>query len=590
MKTILPKARAILFGVLACIPTLGQSQFPSKTESLLTKVLAEYSEVPLPTNSQIAGHTLEITQQICVGTNQRLSFSSSQISQMHLKGNGVLELLPGSVLLLFGQQTLTISQLGELIIHPGARIFLWHPQAILEISGKVTLQPGASFNPMGRGMVRFSQHPAAPHPSGMFWQLDGSNTIQFSDSLGATRLSLTQDLVFPQSFQSIQFDGIQVDMAEGVVLNFDVAHVHIFQTTFAATITNRKFAGVFATFQQGFFDDILFINGIKGLQIQSYLGNVVVIENSRFWDCDTGLLSHNVSVQLESCAFSGCRVGWLGNHLVGFSGINHCDVFNNDVGAICEQGANGELQVFESVFYNNSLEGLQLNNGHAHFSCSNFSANGIAVKASNNSWLELGRYGGNVFWSNTAAIQLNNANGVRMHKGNNKFTANGVAISGSISANSPFQGFDVHQNELCSPIQVVRIANGLLVAVPTYNFSPFYIANPSCARTLLGVQPQLKQNVQESQPSRLDVPSETDKVESLLRVFPNPATTEVCFSCCSFQPEVYFISPTGARVARQPFRNANDLWCVSTADLPRGHVLLEWRVDQTAQAIPLVLQ
>ncbi len=590
MKTILPKARVILFGVLAFLPTVGQSQFPSQTEPLLTKILAEYSEVPLLPNSKIAGHTLEIAQQICVGTNQRLSFSSSQISQMHLKGNGVLELLPGSVLLLFGPQTLTISQLGELIIHPGARIFLWHPQAVLEISGKVTLQPGASFNPMGRGRVRFSQQPAAPHPSGVFWQLDASNRIQFSDSLGATTLSLTQDLVFPQSFQSIQFDGIQVDMAEGVALNFNVAHVHIFQTTFSAAVANRKFAGVFATFQQGFFDDVRFVNGLKGLQIQSYLGNAVVLENSRFWDCDTGLLSENVSVQLESCAFSGCKVGWRGNHLVGLSGINHCDVFNNDVGAICEQAANSELQVFESVFYNNSLEGVQLGNGAAHLSCSNFTANGIAVKASNNSWLELGRYGGNVFGSNTAAIQLNNANGVLMHKGNNKFTANGVAVSGSIASTSPFQGFDVHQNELCSPIQVVRVVNGLLASVPMFNFSPFYIANPFCARTLLGVQPQLKQNVQESRPSQLNAPRERGTEESLLRVFPNPATTEVCFSCCSFQPEVYFISPTGARIAREPFRSANDFWCVSTAELPRGPVLLEWRANQAVQTIPLVLQ
>ncbi|MCC6818956.1 MAG: hypothetical protein IT245_08705, partial [Bacteroidia bacterium] len=105
-------------------------------------------DTEIPNNSQFHLFTSECGNIITISNGGRLQIGSdeSHIGYLHVRSGSVLELLPGSELVVNQMSELFIEEGAEIIIHPDAKIVLDGVNALLKIDGLLRLKDNAVFS------------------------------------------------------------------------------------------------------------------------------------------------------------------------------------------------------------------------------------------------------------------------------------------------------------------------------------------------------------------------------------------------------------------------------------------------------------
>jgi hypothetical protein len=393
-----------------------------------TKACGAHIEVQNGGTLQLGDNTYVVTnngQQ----RNNRTTFS--------VQANGTLELMSGASLIIRDSSALIIEPGGSLIIHPGANIHLDGAGAMLELQGRLRLEPQAIFSPYGNGILRFNQDMDAQSASD-FLDYGGQNSCFFGDAYNAwgMRLQIWQNTWFTQVLDSLGIQNIEVELAQSRFLAVQgLFYSRDAQYTLAegsmvkhgglrlfgqekVNISHCEFSGA--------------NNGI--LALLSTYGNPLSISDCYFYQCGNGLQTQGKRVFINNCFFDDNAAGWWGrDHDGACSFVNsHARQCNSGVNFNGQMGSS--LLVQESFFQSNQY-GLRISESEVRSQCSEYLYNLYGLEASSSS-VDLAQQAQNTFNNSYDDIVLNGAHACRMKDGSNIFSQGNSYVNGTLSTNA----------------------------------------------------------------------------------------------------------------------------------------------------------
>lgn len=348
-------------------------------------------------------------------------------AEVYFRNASTLTLMPGSLLRINNRSRLIIEPGATLVIHPGAQIELVGDSAILEIRGRVVMQPNAVFGFSGAGFVRMNQ---SAWSSQVGWQFGGNNSIQF---LGSGRndkvLEIQGEWVVPSTQVAFR-------IAQGQVWLHPQARLNLHGLV---SIQHALFTGNLSTRHRGLVihgqDSVLvrnseFRNGENGIiSFTLTYGNPLVLNGVGFFNNNIGIETHGKSVNFISCRGSNNHTFWRGYDIEGFSRVNTCWVTQNTHG-LDVMGQNGaRLDITNSTIDSNVRGVFSFGDLKLRAFCSSFSNNQEGIYAGNTHVL-LGGRANNKFRNNNIAIYLEEVDNLYLYDGFNDFFGSNWYVTG----------------------------------------------------------------------------------------------------------------------------------------------------------------
>lgn len=348
-------------------------------------------------------------------------------AEVYFRNASTLTLMPGSLLRINNRSRLIIEPGATLVIHPGAQIELVGDSAILEIRGRVFMQPNAVFGFTGSGFVRMNQSAWNPQVG---WQFGGNNSIQF---LGSGRndkvLEIQGEWLVPSTQVAFRITQGQVWLHTQSRLNL-YGHVNIQQTLFTGSPTTRHRGLVVHGQNSVIVRNSEFRHGENGItSFTLTYGNPLVLDGVGFFNNNIGIETHGKSVNLVSCRGSNNHTFWRGYDIEGLSRVNSCWVTQNTHG-LDVMGQNGaRLDITNSTIDSNLRAVFSFGDLKLRAFCSSFSNNQEGIYAGNTQVL-LGGRANNKFRNNNIAIYLEEVDNLYLYDGFNDFFGSNWYVTG----------------------------------------------------------------------------------------------------------------------------------------------------------------
>lgn len=348
-------------------------------------------------------------------------------AEVYFRNASTLTLMPGSLLRINNRSRLIIEPGATLVIHPGAQIELVGDSAILEIRGRVFMQPNAVFGFSGSGFVRMNQSAWNPQVG---WQFGGNNSIQF---LGSGRndkvLEIQGEWLVPSTQVAFRITQGQVWLHTQSRLNL-YGHVNIQQTLFTGSPTTRHRGLVVHGQNSVIVRNSEFRHGENGItSFTLTYGNPLVLDGVGFFNNNIGIETHGKSVNLVSCRGSNNHTFWRGYDIEGLSRVNSCWVTQNTHG-LDVMGQNGaRLDITNSTIDSNLRAVFSFGDLKLRAFCSSFSNNQEGIYAGNTQVL-LGGRANNKFRNNNIAIYLEEVDNLYLYDGFNDFFGSNWYVTG----------------------------------------------------------------------------------------------------------------------------------------------------------------
>jgi hypothetical protein len=381
-----------------------------------------------------------------LGDNEKI-YPACFRATLHILGDGLLELKEGSSLFINDGSTVSIEDASQLVIHPGANIYLVGEHSSIRIEGEIVLKNGAVFEPKTITGNELGQIQFYCSPNKSNFKLEGEAGFKL---IGSSPFKDTLIQVFNSPLYLPQFSNdcnlekgkIYCHKSTGIYFNSDASLSYIsvsasnnsdgldFSGDYSVEIKNTQFSNL---------TDAVTINKTVG---SPNLSQII------FTNCTNGLIQHTDVFEASNLTFIG------NNHGADIlysepSSLNDFIFKENEVGLIltCDKHENENIELEANLFENNST-GVQINNETvAIFKCNNFIENDLAVLANEGSTLYIGENsstpntlgGYNTFKHNISGMELFGAN-LFLRDGHNNWIADPSAQSfnfllGEVNAN-----------------------------------------------------------------------------------------------------------------------------------------------------------
>lgn len=351
-------------------------------------------------------------------------------AEVYFRDASTLTLMPGSLLRINNRSRLVIEPGATLVIHPGAQIDLAGDSAILEIRGRVIMQPNAVFTFSGAGFVRVNQ---SAWNSQVGWLYMGNNSIYFTGSGRNDKvLEVQGEWLVPSTQVPFRMAQGQVWLHPQSRLNLH-GLVNVQHVQFTGNAVNRHRGLVVHGQDSVVVRNAEFLNGENGITSFSLTyGNPLVLDGVGFFNNQHGLETHGKSVNLISCRGSNNHTFWRGYDIEGLSRVNSCWVTQNTHG-LDVMGQNGaRLDITNSTIDSNARAVFSFGDLKLRAFCSSFSNNQEGIYAGNTQVL-LGGRANNKFRNNNIAIYLEEVDNLYLYDGFNDFFGSNWYVTGSFT-------------------------------------------------------------------------------------------------------------------------------------------------------------
>lgn len=395
------------------------------------------------------------------------SQSSKYKAQVVFRKNSILELESDAVLRIRDSSILIIEEGATFIYHPGAKIYLEGPNAVLEIRGKLQLQAGAVFtfekgNASQNGFVRFNV-PSPGDPNVVV----SANTasISFSGNGRADKLveiAGGSTLFLPYHPNSIYGKINSFSMENGSVEFVDGGKIDAgcplnWNNMDLKQLNGNAGIGLYTRGQNSInLDNCHFYNFATGLHADNNdLGNALAIDNVHFNYCNVGIESYGQNNTLSEVRFWGCGRG-LRLESTSAVVLNSCEFIANELG-LDPQGNMGHVRIESGWFLDNERGIYDHVSTPITLECTVFELNTIGIVSNGKvnmspSTILYGQThggGNNTFHLNETGLQFNSAE-VSLSNGANNFihsqnTQVPDFLSGSLWSGTPsLPGFSLN--------------------------------------------------------------------------------------------------------------------------------------------------
>lgn len=243
----------------------------------------------------------------------------------------------GSYLRLYKGSKLIIHNGSKLIIEPGATLYidaenviqLEGPDAVIEIQGALVVKPGVNLKLTQQGFIKFAT--GADGISHIKLDLDPASAVELSSQTNDKRLEIGPGLMIEWPRQvSVKLDGIQADIGNnsGMVFNgpVDLHYVEFYGGAKSNSIVihtpdqnNIHISGCyFGNFK----------TGLDFTNTSQY--TTLTIDKCQFDQCNVGIQSDSMGLNLTHCSFNGCTTGWKANKVNHPSELYYTHFYMND--------------------------------------------------------------------------------------------------------------------------------------------------------------------------------------------------------------------------------------------------------------------
>jgi hypothetical protein len=366
----------------------------------------------------------------------------------------LLELLPGSHLVLFHESRLLIENGATLIVHPGAIITLADPGSVLEIRGKLVLHDSAELTFSGQGFLRFSPNMSSATVAQHFVIGQGASLHLTGSGMEDKRMEIASNTWFPEELP-VRITNAQMVIDEGVSLAHPgplfLDHVWV-----RATDTTRYY-GTFSVYgQPGMtIKNSCFSHGNIGLSANLTPGGTpLVIRDCEFRRNITGLWVADERMLLQRCLFHHNHSGVGAFRMSGQSRIEHCEFVSNISGGVYFSGQVTSGLKIASSSISGSYNGVEIYDGMLQAECSQFTGNTQAgIFAGKHSRIKLGNNSRNQIAGNLFGIALDHPMELDLLQGVNNFAGNAIFVVGEVSecvfvTDNPTQQLDFTGNHM----------------------------------------------------------------------------------------------------------------------------------------------
>jgi hypothetical protein len=378
-------------------------------------------------------------------------------AEMVFSPGTTLELFPGSRLDLYDHSRLLIADGARLVIHPGATIVLHHPEAVLEIRGRLELADDAVLSADGPGYLLFN----APMTAGsehLFFGVGKDAAIKLEGAgKGHRKMMVASDTWLPYALPLEVTDAALV-LAEGVSLH--TPGPLSLENVWVRAHDTTTFYGAVMTFGQVNIrlKNTTFSHGSTGFKANlSIGGNPLQLEGCEFRNNITGLHSIDEKVRMKDCLFrNNHQNGWLADNKSGFSVVDQSTFRGQGLAGIRFAGQLSSGLLLREVEMTENFNGVQIFDGTLRASCSRFTQNLYAgIMAEKNSRVLLGGESKNQLTGNFIGLALNQALELDLYNGHLKFSGNSYYIIGEMLPNLYFdlnthilKSFDLSGNHM----------------------------------------------------------------------------------------------------------------------------------------------
>lgn len=433
---------------------------------------------------------------------------NNNMADMHFREASTLEIFNGGTLRINDNSSLVIEEGAELILHPGATIELLGDNAVLDLQGKVILEPNTTFTFTGSGFVRFNQKGIDQGNYATFWQYKGNNFIKLE---GTDKFNKVAEIATGMHFPQPQYGLDSVHILNGLVEFPEFNRVSAYcpiklnQTRFAgtdtsATASQEQFKGLRLYGQTGI--DIShtdFVNGKFGIvNFSGVLGNAILnLNHCRFKQCKTGLLTDGGAALLKNCTFNKGEIGWHGKNITGSCNVIKSRFKHYSSSSIPTYGvyfvgqSSSKLSVNQSYFHNSNV-GLSAEGTEFRSTCSHYFSNTYRGLSLERSEVNLDNKASNEIKNNQTGLWLADSKEVKLYNGFNEFNGNsgsdiyGTVLTGSQPVVSGSPVLDIYKNDFSNtspiPVSLAETA-GTPISLQNLN-TQFVYAALNCPLTL----------------------------------------------------------------------------------------------------------
>lgn len=408
---------------------------------------------------------------------------NSNAGIMHFSEGSTLEIKSGGTLRISKFSKLFIEEGAELIIHPGAIVQLQGTDAVLNISGKLTLKQNAVFQPTGTGFVRFDIQPVNAGWED-YLNFETNSQLVFSGTgMSDRKVEIAKSLTIPHTLDSTIFSNCKIVMALGTLLSIRGSLSATGSHFTSINSSNRATGTALYGQQHVHIANCRFSHLDEGLDANLLMyGHPITISNSEFDHNTIGLQTIGKKYTLHSCNFNNNTKGIYAVNMDGISKITYCDFENNSAGINAIGQIGSELKIGNCDF-DNCYEAITISGSILHSWCSNYSDGDLAINISSGDLL-MGKPEGhnNYFSNNRMDIMFNEIEKLKLKNGNNGFSGWYRQLVGNFSGTAapylhqnPTGGYDldVLNNDMPGSNGFVPVSmdfNGQPVGL--YNWSP----------------------------------------------------------------------------------------------------------------------
>ena len=412
---------------------------------------------------------------------------NGQRADMHFRSGSVLELHAGAELIVHDQSRFILEEGAELRISPGAVIRLDGPDAELLIQGKVSLDPDASFAPVGAGRIVFDQHMGWPLDPSAHWSVDSTSRMVFR---GAQRIEFRSAFSCPP-VDSLILEGVEVALAGGIRLEVYQSHLLAQGAGFNSMDSSVLHDGLHLMGQPVHIANCSFRNGALGLSNNCTPGNGhFSVLSSRFTQNETGMRVRDASrLMIRNCVAENNQVAFLIEDLQGVATLRGGSASNNQQFGLKVNGQQSAvLRVIDAdLMYNHTA--VEATGVNLRARCSDFSHSSWGISASGHNRILLNDQAGNRFVNNFVSVGLTDCSALRMENGHNSFDRSTWYVQGSLHPLNAQNHLDLSANAMPGvntgnsvllPVSLYWDAQGTPISLPLVNWSPGFTAALAC--------------------------------------------------------------------------------------------------------------
>ncbi len=415
-------------------------------------------------------------------------------AEVFFRKNSVIEIHAGAVLRINDNSTLVLEPGATLIIHPGAIIELAGPNAVLELQGKVRLEPGAILEPTGTGIVRFAQKMANSTQTPNFWEVHADNSIKIQGSNGQLRAQIQENLYLPADLDSVVFGGVTATIHPNKELFIPAQQVRLANSFFRGSDTTLLHHGVKLTGQPAMVKNTQFSHGVVGLKNDLFSqGMMFTVSECTFTHNTLGMQTYGGSVEAYQCTTRYNTNGWSLSDISSDASISQSIFAHNTNIGLEVYAQNNVTTYIDQCAINNNEQGLFFTHGNLRPTCNLISDNStVGIYAENANLLLLNDNAQNKITANPHGILFLATTGIFLEEGYNNFSGNTVSyISGELDMINANPHIDVLNNNMPGttqgntnviPLHVYWLdANADTIDVPVINWMPGVTTPNECA-------------------------------------------------------------------------------------------------------------